>query len=202
MNSNTIVEKTPLHRNETSEKTTISLDVAGFGPEHLKVAIEDHVLLVTGQRTNKLGDSFVTRRRFALKADTYDEDTVQAELEDGILQITIQKKNIPKSRHIPITVTRPTPSFPSQSASSSPAAEATDSHDDPSDDQASIKASPMTSEDEVISVETVNEKDEDAEEEVVDSPNNNDNAVLAENTADDSSTQKSREDTWEKVVHA
>ena len=101
-----LVEKTPLHCNETTEKTTLSLDVAGFQAANLSVEIDDsHILIISGERTNKLGDTFVTRRRFALRDNTYDEDTVSANLNDGVLEVTILKKSVPKSRKVAISVT-------------------------------------------------------------------------------------------------
>ena len=101
-----VVEKTPLHCNETAEKTTLSLDVAGFQADNLSVEIDDsHILIISGERTNKLGDTFVTRRRFALRDNTYDEETVSANLNDGVLEVTILKKSVPKSRKVAISVT-------------------------------------------------------------------------------------------------
>jgi hypothetical protein len=99
------VEKTPLHRDENSEKTTLSLDVAGFQLDQLCIEIDDHVLTISGERTNRLGDTFVTRRRFALQRGIYDEENVSATLEDGVLEVTIVKKPLSQSRKIPITVT-------------------------------------------------------------------------------------------------
>lgn len=106
----TVIEKSPLHRQENDEKTTISVDVAGFSIEQLKIEIEDHVLTLSGKRTNKLGDTFVTQRRFALKQDIYDEDSVEAHLEDGVLDLVVQKKAATRPRMIPITFVPPTPS--------------------------------------------------------------------------------------------
>jgi len=102
------VEKTPLHRDETSDKTTISLDVAGFDAAHLNVEIDDHVLTMSAERTNKLGDTFFVRRRLALKADIYDEDSVTATFNDGILVVTILKKSVMKARKVAISVLRST----------------------------------------------------------------------------------------------
>merc|ERR1712125_58536 len=105
-----VIEKSPLHREETNEKTTISLDVAGFSIEQLKIEMEDHVLSVVGKRTNKLGDTFVTQRRFALKQDIYDEESVKAHLEDGVLDLVVQKKPVVRARMIPITFAPVSPS--------------------------------------------------------------------------------------------
>lgn len=105
MDPGVILEKNPLHFHETTEMAVLLLDVASFKPDQLKIEIDNHVLTITGKRTNKLGDTFATHRRFALHADTYDEDNISANIDDdGILEITIQKRMAPKSRQISITV--------------------------------------------------------------------------------------------------
>merc|ERR1711976_961731 len=58
-------------------------------------------LTVSGQRTNKLGDTFVMRRRLALKADVYDEEAVEAHLENGVLELMVPKIPIRGARFIP-----------------------------------------------------------------------------------------------------
>lgn len=104
-NKNTLVlEKTPLHREENDVKTTIAFDVAGFTMSQINVELEDHVLTVSAERTNKLGDTFKVRRRFALEADTYDEESIHANLEeDGVLELIVTKRPTPKPRQIKIT---------------------------------------------------------------------------------------------------
>lgn len=124
-------EKTPLHREETSEKATISLDVTGFDEDQLNVEFdaEDDILTISGERTNKLGDTFMTRRRLALKADTYDEESINATLQDGVLEVTILKKPVPnKKRRVEIvSILGSTPPAPvpveTNTESTSPSAE-------------------------------------------------------------------------------
>jgi HSP20 family molecular chaperone IbpA len=210
--SKAVIEKTPLHRHESSEKTMISLDVSGFQPEHLKVEIDDHVLMVSGQRTNKLGDTFVTRRRFALKTDIYDEDSVHADLEDGVLEITIQKKMVPKSRHIPITVTLSNTPFTTNEKNSN--------------DAGATRSTATTSEVEIAVADavptTINEQNSHSEEtnstetaapleqsesgdvvsvETVDEEERGEEAEVEEGEAP-SAPQTPYEDTWEEVVQA
>lgn len=99
-----VVEKSPLHCQETSEKTVLSIDVAGFTVDQLTVEIDSDVLTVSGKRTNRLGDTFSTRRRFTLKANVYDTANVLANLTDGVLEVTIKKRPELKSRKIPISL--------------------------------------------------------------------------------------------------
>lgn len=200
--SKVVFEKTPLHRNETSEKTTISLDVAGFQPEHLKVEIEDHVLMVSGKRTNKLGDTFVTHRRFALKTDIYDEDSVHADLEDGVLEVTIQKRTAPKSRHVPITVTlastKKNDDDDISSSSSTPvtpsaAADVTENNDETEVNSSENAPLGQSDSEEVVSVETVDDEDNEDSEEVLEKEGGRSKAASSPQTHDDA---------WEEVVQA
>merc|ERR1711998_157350 len=126
--------------------------------------IEEHVLTVVGERTNKLGDTFCTRRRFALKQDIYDEESVEAQLEDGVLDLVVQKKPVTRARIIPITL------VPSSSASTAEAneteedQEATRSLDEEYVYRETLTESmPATSDNPEVNVETV----ENHEEEVV-----------------------------------
>jgi len=123
-----VLEKTPMHREETSQKTILSFDVAGFDEAHLGVEIDNHILTITGERTNKLGDTFVFRRRLALKVDIYDEGSISATLNEGILEVTITKKLVSKNRKVTISVGVSAASpesrasaLPAQSDSSTPA---------------------------------------------------------------------------------
>lgn len=96
------VEKTPLHRDENTLNTTLAIDVAGFTLDQINVELEDHILTVLAERTNKLGDTFVARRRFALERDVYDEESIAASLEGGVLELVVTKKPELKARQIKI----------------------------------------------------------------------------------------------------
>jgi HSP20 family molecular chaperone IbpA len=85
-------QKTRLHCIETDENVTILLDVSGFDANQLQINLDKHVILVFGKCQNKIGDTFVIRRCFALRKEVADEETLQANLEDGVLEVTVQKK--------------------------------------------------------------------------------------------------------------
>jgi len=184
-----IVEKNPLHCRETAEMTTLLLDVASFKPNDLKIEIENHVLAVTGKRTNKLGDTFATNRRFALQPGTYDEDSIKANLDDGILEITIQKRSAPKCRQISINVGH---AF----LESKDAIEEKKKRVEHSNETNPTKASPGNQV-QTVSVETVNERDEDE-----DTKRSGSNAKNETNEESSASSTRSHEDNWEKVAQA
>lgn len=194
MDPGVILEKNPLHCRETSEMTSLLLDVASFKPDQLKIEIDNHVLTISGKRTNKLGDTFATHRRFALRADTYDEDTISANIDDGILEITIQKRVAPKSRQISITVGGKSTSL--KKHQDDVGEDNNKEHVEQSKSGAvAAKNRPLRNVEE-ISVETVNDDDDDGKK-------NDDKSVTRNNEENSSSSSsKSHDDHWEKVAQA
>jgi HSP20 family molecular chaperone IbpA len=110
-----VVQRNPVHRTETEEAATISIDVSGFAPDQLQVRLEEEeeeagqcsfkkrtsrrpILSVTGERVNQLGDKFTILRRFVLERKNLlndDIETIPIEANftnDGILSIRVPKK--------------------------------------------------------------------------------------------------------------
>jgi HSP20 family molecular chaperone IbpA len=98
-----IAERAPIHFQETSEAATIALDVAGFSPNDIQVRMEDFVVSIDAKRVNKLGDTYVIRRRFRVDKSTVLEDMVRANLSDHILEVVVPKKAKVGPRSIPIS---------------------------------------------------------------------------------------------------
>ncbi len=87
---------------------TLALDVPGFATDAIKISVEDDgsVLVVHGERENRIGDIFVVEERFELdEGSTYNLETVQANHVDGVLEITLEKKPAPQPRITSISVT-------------------------------------------------------------------------------------------------
>merc|ERR1712086_431485 len=101
----TVEQRTPVHMHEeTSDAAKMSLDVTGFSPSDITIHIDNYVVSIQGERTNKLGDIFVVDRRFRLDKNTASVDQVTANFEDGILELTVPKKAVAGPRKIPIAV--------------------------------------------------------------------------------------------------
>merc|ERR1712176_74151 len=108
-NSKTIEQRTPIHYDDESPHVAkMSLDVTGFPSEDIDINVEEFVVSIKGERTNKLGDVFVLDRRFRLDKKTAIVDGVTASIEDGILELTVPKKSIAGPRKIPISVSTST----------------------------------------------------------------------------------------------
>merc|ERR1711907_930040 len=116
-----IEQRTPLHvENETPESggaAKMSLDVTGFAPNQIKLSLENSVVSIKGERTNKLGDKFVLDRKFRLDKKTTQAEKVTASFDDGILEVTIPTKK-PEGAHrtIPIAVSTTAPSVEAPAA--------------------------------------------------------------------------------------
>jgi HSP20 family protein len=86
---------------ETDCELVIEMDLPGIMQEEIQVRIEDHTLLVCGER-KKFADDAIIRQRcersygqfsreFALSGDI-DESRTQACCEQGVLQVRLRKK--------------------------------------------------------------------------------------------------------------
>jgi HSP20 family molecular chaperone IbpA len=100
--SRSFVAPQHVHVSESEEATTLSIDVAGFSPSDLEVRLEKHILTLHGTRKNRLGDIFVLHWQVALDERMHNENAVEARNDDGVLVITIAKKNTPVNVSIPI----------------------------------------------------------------------------------------------------
>jgi HSP20 family molecular chaperone IbpA len=103
--SRVFIERAPIHFNENDEAATIALDVAGFSPQDIQVRVEDFIVSIDAKRVNKLGDTYVIRRRFRVDKATVVEDMVRANLTDHILEVVVPKKAKVGPRSIPISTT-------------------------------------------------------------------------------------------------
>ncbi|KAL3893672.1 MAG: hypothetical protein SGARI_008011, partial [Bacillariaceae sp.] len=89
-------QKVPVHRNETDEALTIAMDISGFDVANIHITVENDVLCIQGERTNKIGDSFIVEEYFDLDKEQFDEDTLKASASEGVLEVKVQKKAAPQ----------------------------------------------------------------------------------------------------------
>merc|ERR1712188_340756 len=80
-----------------------------------KLRVENSVVSIKGERTNKLGDKFVLDRKLRLDKKTTQAEKVTASFDDGILEVTIPTKK-PEGAHrtIPIAVSTPSVEAPAE----------------------------------------------------------------------------------------
>ena len=98
-------QKVPVHRTETDEALVIAMDVSGFDVSNIRITIENDMLCIRGERTNKIGDKFVLEEFFTLDKEHFGEDSVQATASEGVLEVKVPKKAAPQPRVISIDTT-------------------------------------------------------------------------------------------------
>lgn len=97
---------------ETPEAVTLRLEVPGLTREQIKIAVENNVLTVRGEKSQETSGENETFRRtersfgafersFSLPAYV-DSDRVQASLQDGVLTITLPRREETKAREVKI----------------------------------------------------------------------------------------------------
>jgi HSP20 family molecular chaperone IbpA len=102
--SRILMERSPVHCQETPERAVLALDVTGFSLQDIQIQLlEDHVVSISGKRENRLGDTYMISRRFRLDKSTADEANIHASLSDGILEIIVPKRAKVGPRTIPIS---------------------------------------------------------------------------------------------------
>jgi HSP20 family molecular chaperone IbpA len=88
------------------QHVTLSIDVPGYSVSDINITVDqDGTLAIAGERKNKIGNAFAFQRHFVLNPTTMDTTSITANVVDGLLSITIAKKEIPKPRLITITTT-------------------------------------------------------------------------------------------------
>ncbi|HKP27914.1 MAG TPA: Hsp20/alpha crystallin family protein [Gemmatimonadales bacterium] len=81
---------------EDEQGVQIVAEIPGYKPESVKVAIENRVLTMSGEKAN---GSF--KRSFTVPA-AIDTDRIEASVEHGVLTVTLPKAEQAKPREIPV----------------------------------------------------------------------------------------------------
>jgi HSP20 family protein len=81
---------------EDQQGVRIVAEIPGYKPESVKVAIENRVLTMSGEKAN---GSFT--RSFTVPS-TIDTDRIEASVEHGLLTVTLPKAEQAKPREIPV----------------------------------------------------------------------------------------------------
>jgi HSP20 family molecular chaperone IbpA len=105
-----VVQRPTIRQDESSTGITMTMDVAGYSINDLEIQLDNRILTISGRRRNRIGTTFVFQRCLGLKLDRLNMETLAADLTEGVLEITVQKKDIapPGRRVIPISTTKTT----------------------------------------------------------------------------------------------
>jgi HSP20 family protein len=101
----------PVNVGATPERVDVYLFAAGADPKSLDISIHQNLLVVAGNRrlpTNEEADYYRQERfdgdfrRVVSLPDDVDPDRVDAKYRDGVLHITVQRREIAKPRQISV----------------------------------------------------------------------------------------------------
>ncbi len=98
---------------ETGDSMVFSVEVPGFEKEDLNISVDDGVLTISGERTIEESETknYLRIERFYGKVyrsfrlpGTVDSENISANLKNGVLTVTLPKREEAKPRQIPVTV--------------------------------------------------------------------------------------------------
>ncbi len=88
---------------ENEQGYFIHLDVPGIKKEDIQISVENQHLVIEGERKGKF--SARIKKTFSLP-DEVDQSSIQAQLNDGVLELALPKKAMAKPKRIPIQEAR------------------------------------------------------------------------------------------------
>ncbi len=101
----------PLNVGSTPERVDVYLFAAGLDPKSLDISIQQNLLVVAGDRKLPVEEAadYYRRERFeggfrrvVTLPDDADPDRVEAKYRDGVLQITVQRREAARPRQISV----------------------------------------------------------------------------------------------------
>lgn len=101
----------PINVGATPERVDVYLFAAGLDPKRLDISIQQNLLAVSGNRkvpVDEAADYYRQERfdgefrRVISLPDDVDPERVEAKYRDGILQITVQRREATQPRHIQV----------------------------------------------------------------------------------------------------
>ncbi len=104
----------PVDLSETADKVIVKVEVPGIDPKEIDISIQDNTLLIKGEKKEEKEEKgknyYRMERRYgnfsrsiALPA-SIDANKVSAECKNGVLEITLQKKEEVKPKQISVKV--------------------------------------------------------------------------------------------------
>lgn len=104
----------PIDVSETADKIVIKAEIPGIDPKEINISIEDNILLIKGEKKEEKEDkgknyyrmerSYGGFSRAIALPPSVDIDKVTAECTNGVLEISVQKKEEVKPKQISVKV--------------------------------------------------------------------------------------------------
>jgi HSP20 family protein len=102
----------PINVGATAERVDVYLFAAGLDPKGLELSIQQNLLVVAGNRRVPIDEEadYYRQERFdgdfrrvVSLPDDVDPDRVDAKYRDGVLQITVQRREVTRPRQITVS---------------------------------------------------------------------------------------------------
>ena len=102
----------PINVGATPERVDVYLFAAGLDPKTLDISIQQNLLVVAGNRSLSIDEEadYYRQERFdgdfrrvVSLPDDVDPDRIDAKYRDGVVHITVQRREIAKSRQITVS---------------------------------------------------------------------------------------------------
>jgi HSP20 family protein len=104
---------------ETDEAVKLKAELAGMDPKDISIEVQDNVLTISGERhfeeEVKEDKYYRIERRYGsfsrsiAMPQAIDEEKIQANYENGVLEVSVPKAEIPRPRKIEVTAAAPGP---------------------------------------------------------------------------------------------
>ncbi|MFN3531077.1 MAG: Hsp20/alpha crystallin family protein [Candidatus Brocadia sp.] len=104
----------PIDLSETADKVTVKAEIPGIDPKEVDISIQGNTLRIKGEKKEEKeekGENYYRMERcygsFSRSIDlptSVDPNKVTAEYKNGVLEITMQKKEEVKPKQIPVKV--------------------------------------------------------------------------------------------------
>lgn len=104
----------PIDLSETNDKITVKAEIPGIDPKDIDISIQDNTLFLKGEKREekeekgknyyRIERQYGSFSRSVVLPATVNTDKVTAECKNGVLEITLQKKEEVKPKQISIKV--------------------------------------------------------------------------------------------------
>ncbi|GAB61041.1 MAG: Hsp20/alpha crystallin family protein [Candidatus Jettenia sp.] len=104
----------PIDLSETNDKITVKAEIPGIDPKDIDISIQENTLFLKGEKREekeekgknyyRIERQYGSFSRSVVLPATVDTDKVTAECKNGVLEITLQKKEEVKPKQISIKV--------------------------------------------------------------------------------------------------
>ncbi|KAF9599791.1 hypothetical protein IFM89_001737 [Coptis chinensis] len=87
-------------RKDEDEAMQLKIDMPGLGKEHVKVTVEEDLLIIKGEADTEAGSGNNYSTKFVIGKDRFKVDKIQAEMKNGVLKVTVPKLKYEERKNV------------------------------------------------------------------------------------------------------